>query len=200
MNTYEQELERNRKMDEKLNSRINGSPENLNNNFRNALPPDMLPGNIGDINNVFWPFYFTFSAPELPPNSGSIGSFTVTQEASFILMDIKKVVFLKAGGIYTAIDALSPDAALSSANDLSVILRDAQSTRTFMQLPLAIDEIGCAEFPTKLKKAQMFLPNSTIECIYQNSSTVNTYVPFISVFGYRLRVENSSSILSLITG
>lgn len=182
------------------NRMAKGSPQAMNSNFQQSLPQDMLPGNIGDINNVFWPFYFTFSAPELAPNQGSIGSFTVTQEASFVLMDIKKVVFKKAAGQYTAIDALYPDSALASANDLNIVFRDAQSSRTFMQTPMAVDEIGCAEFPTKLKKPQMFLPNSTIECIFQNSHPSNTYVPFVTMFGYRLRVDNAASILSLITG
>lgn len=201
MNTYQKELERNKKMDQQLKSRIGrSSPQNLQNTLKNALPEDMLPGNVGDINNVFWPFFFTFSAPELPPNSGSIGSVTVTQEASFILMEMKKVVFKKVGGIYTAIDALNQNEALSNANDLNIVIRDAQSSRVFMNVPMSISEVGCAEFPTKLKKSQMFLPNSTIECIYQNSNAADTYVPFITLFGYRLRVEDSQSILSLITG
>jgi hypothetical protein len=201
MKTLAQELERNKKMNGQLNGRMGrNSPQNLQNTLKDALPPDMRPGNIGDINNVFWPFFFTFSAPELPPNSGSIGSFTVTQEAAFILMDFKKVVFKKAGGIYTAIDGLNPDQAVCNANDLNISLRDAQSTRTFMQIPIAINDIGTAEYPTKLKKPQMFLPNSTIECIYQNSNATETFVPFITMFGYRLRVEDSQSILSLITG
>ena len=201
MKTIEQELERNKKMNELLNGRFaKASPNGLNNTLKQALPPDMLPGNIGDINNVFWPFFFTFSAPELPPNSGSIASFTVTQEASFILTGMWKVVFKKVNGIFTAIDPLQADEALANANGLAMTLRDAQSSRTFMQLPMGIDEIGCAEFPTDLKKPQMFLPNSTIECIYQNSNPTDTFVPFISMFGYRLRVENSASILSLITG
>jgi hypothetical protein len=205
MNTIEQELERNKKMTEQLKARLlhpfaKGSPQNLAATLKDALPPQMLPGNIGDLNNVFWPFYFTFTAPELPPNSGSIGSFTVTQEASFILLNISQVVFKKVAGSYTAINALNSDEALNNANNLNIAFRDAQSSRTFMQLPMGISEIGCAEFPTILNQPQMFLPNSTIECIYQNSNATETFVPFVTMFGYRLRVDNSASILSLITG
>lgn len=202
---YKNELERNKKMDALLKSRMGRlSPQALQARLQQALPERLLPGNVGDINNVFWPFFFTFTTSELPPNSGFNASVTITQEAAFILLKMTKVVFRRSGAmapfVYTAINALDSSEAISNANDLNITIRDAQSTRVFFGLPTGIDEIGCAEFPTKLPVSQLFLPNSTIECIYQNTNAVDTFVPFITLFGYRLRLDNAAAILSTVTG
>lgn len=204
MNSLEQEVERNRKMEQKLNNRMaRGSASQIQQGTNQALAPQKRPGNVGDINSVIWPFWFTFTAPELTAATGSNGFITVTQEAAFIFMAMSKVVFKRTGIAapyqYTAINALLPDEGANSANDVLISIRDAQSTRVFFGQPMSIDQIGCAEEPTILPTPQLMLPNATIECVFQNNS-VDTYVPFITLFGYRIRLENAADILSTITG
>jgi hypothetical protein len=46
----------------------------------------------------------------------------------------------------------------------------------------------------------MFLPNSTVEAIFSNKDAARTYVPFVTFFGYRVRIEDAQNILSTITG
>jgi hypothetical protein len=191
MNAYQKEVARNQRMRGDLNKRMGN------------LPQQMRPRNIGEINSVMWPFWFTFSAPEVAPMSSLSGFFSVTQEAGFNMMSLCKVVFRKSGVgpnfVYTAIDAEQPDCALSNANGLTVTLRDAQSSRVFMSQPLPIDMIGPAEWPFVLPSPQFLLPNATMEIVYQNSNATDTFVPFVTVFGYRVRIEDANKILSTIT-
>jgi hypothetical protein len=165
-----------------------------------ALPATLRPGNVGSINRVIWPFFFTFSAPELSPNSSSQGFTTITQEAAFVWMSYTKAVYKKTvGPVYTYVD---PDdySAAGQVDGLKFTLRDAQSTRVFHNTPLEIDSIGNPQFPSVLPTPILFLPNSTIEITYQNDNAADTYVPFITMFGYRVRIEDAQKILSTVVG
>jgi hypothetical protein len=65
---------------------------------------------------------------------------------------------------------------------------------------MPLDAYGLPEFPTVLNTPLMFLPNSTVEAQYSNTNNTNTYVPWITFFGYRVRIEDAHEILSLVTG
>lgn len=183
--------------------RQNTSANDLYRNIKRSVPSRLMPGNVGDINNVIWPFWFTFTAPELQPNQTSQASFSVTQEAAFIWMAFTKVVFKRTGAapyVYTAIDTNQEDPAQGEANNLSFQIRDAQSSRVFSQQPVPIDAFGDPNFPSVLQTPVMFLPNSTVECLYSNADASAVYVPHITMFGYRVRLENAEQILSLVNG
>lgn len=176
------------------------SAASLKSNLDAALPATMRPGNVGSINRVIWPFFFTFTAPELSPNSSSQGFTTITQEAAFVWMSYTKAVYKKtAGPVYTYVD---PDdySAVGQTDGLKFTLRDAQSTRTFHNSPLEVDQIGNPQFPSVLPTPILFLPNSTIEITYQNDNAADTFVPFITLFGYRVRIEDAQKILSTVVG
>lgn len=179
------------------------SPFALEQRMMNAKLGGLYPGNVGDINKVVWPFWFTFNAPVLTTGTSSTASFTVSQEAAFIWMSFSKVVFLRTGAgpayTYTAIDP-NDETVAGEANGLKVVFRDSQSSRTFQRNPMPLDAYGVPEYPTVLSTPMMFLPNSTIEAQYSNSDATNVYVPWITFFGYRVRVENAEEILSLVTG
>jgi len=83
---------------------------------------------------------------------------------------------------------------------LSMTIIDAQSSRNFMSQPLQLDNVGWAGFPTELPTPLMFLPNSIIETQLFNSNVSNAYVPWITYFGVRCRIEDAQRILSTITG
>lgn len=187
---------------------VNG-PQDVRDNLKNVLPNYLMPGNIGDVNKVCWPFWFTNKTPELPAALGgnasqSKATVTITQEAAFIITSYTKAVFIHttpAPGVevYTYVDAdqvgqtpLTPG--------LSMALIDAQSSRNFMSQPLSLDHIGDAKFPTELPTPLMFLPNSVIETQLFNSNPTNAYIPWITYFGVRCRIEDAQRILSTITG
>lgn len=194
--------ERNMRMQQQLRQRQsrNGSPD-MYRNIKSNIPTSLMPGNVGDINRVLWPFWFTFSAPELVPNQTASASFSVTQEACFIAMAYSKVVFKKtAGPIYTAIDPAQEDPAVGDANGLKFQFRDGSSSRVFSRTVVPLDAFGDPRFPAVFQTPIMFLPNATVECVYSNSDAAATYVPWITMFGYRVRLENAEQILSLIEG
>lgn len=208
MNEYMKQKQRNVQMEAALKKKSlqrQGLPPvsgamSLKANLDAALPATLRPGNVGSINRVIWPFFFTFTAPELAPNSASQGFTTITQEAAFVWMSYTKSVYKKtAGPVYTYVD---PDdySSVGQTDGLKFTLKDAQSTRTFHNSPLEIDSIGNPQFPSVLPTPILFLPNSTIEITYQNDNASDTFVPFITMFGYRVRIEDAQRILSTVVG
>lgn len=205
-----QEFFRNQKMKKQLQERQvqqsakNASAQGFQKKLINSKLGGLMPGNIGDINKVVWPFWFTFSAPELAAGgTSSNASFTVSQEAAFIWMSFSAAVFLRSGAgpnyVYTHIDT-SDESAAGNINNLNIVFRDAQSSRVFQRNPMPIEAFGSPQYPTVLRSPVMFLPNATVEVQYTNNDTTNVYVPFITFFGYRVRIQNAENILSLVTG
>jgi hypothetical protein len=174
------------------------STKDFKSNLNSSLPKQLRPGNIGQINQIVWPFWFTFSAPELVAQTASSGFLTITQEAGFILLSITKSVFIKSGGAYTYVDP-NVSTAAGDTDALKFTIRDAQSSRVFHNLPMELDMVGHPEFPTVLPSPLYFLPNSTIEITYQNDNPSVTYVPFVTFFGYRIRMDDPN-ILSTVVG
>jgi len=178
--------------------------KSLNSNFKSALPDYMVPGNLGDVNRVIWPFWFTLPAPELTAAVGGVqvqgtSTFTVTQEAAFVMTSMSKAVFSKVAlpvPHYTYIDA-DQAGATGKTPGLSCVFSDVQSGRFFMSPPMNLDHIGYSRFPTELPP-MLLLPNSTMRMQYFNSDPNNTYVPFITFFGYRCRIEDAEMLLSLV--
>lgn len=184
---------------------VNG-PQDVFTNLKRALPDYLMPGNLGDVNKVCWPFWFTNQTPILPKASGGTqtqakASVTITQEAAFIVTAIMKSVFIydSNAGTYTYVDA-GQVGATPLTPGLSMNVIDAQSSRNFMSSPLQLDNIGYAAFPTELPTPLMFLPNSIIETQLFNSNASNNYVPWITFLGVRCRIEDAQQILSLVTG
>lgn len=203
------QIARNQRMIEELNKRESlkrqglqqgsGSASQLTQNLDSVLPGGLLPGNVGAINRIIWPFWFTFSAPELIPNTTSQGFTTITQEAAFVWMAYTKSVFTVSGGVYTYVDP-EQAGANGSTDGLKFSVRDSQSTRVFHNSPLDMDMIGSPQYPSVLPTPMMFLPNSNIEITYTNENPSVTYVPFLTFFGYRVRVEDAQNLLSTVVG
>jgi len=207
----EREKARNRRMRADLDRRMGAANHPLYKKEREKVMNqkvaynNKLIGSIGDLGKVIWPFWFTFTSPELAPSTGDNAFVTTTLEAAFVLMKMTKVVFTKVDNgapnyTYEAIDTNSANEALNSAHDLQMSLRDAQSSRVFFGTAQEIDFIGNGQFPTIFPTPQLFLPNSTIECVYQNNHASNVYIPFTTMFGYRVRIDDADELLSTITG
>ncbi len=160
------------------------------------LPGWLAPGNIGDINKVIWPFWFTFQAPIMTANSQGTGSIAVTQEAGFVAVTMTKAIFADVGG--GAYQYQDPEAG-AYAPGLSFTLRDAISTRQFMTQPVAASHLGNPRFPFSFPTPMFFLPNGVVEVQWFNNSAT-TYVPFLSLFGYRIRIEDAANMMSTVSG
>jgi hypothetical protein len=159
---------------------------------------NLIPGNVGSINNVIWPFFFSTDFITLVPNTAIKTGFSVTQEAAFVMMSYTKQVYTFDGvNTYTYIDPDQPGAT-GIAPNLSFTIRDSQSGRDFENFPIDLDTVGNPGYPTIFPRPSMFLPNSNVEISFQNSDPAANYVAFLTVFGYRCRIQDAENILSLV--
>jgi hypothetical protein len=180
----------------------NDSAQQLQFNMKNNLGPMLTPGNIGDINSVIWPFYFTTDAPNTPlaANESFQTGFSVTQEAAFIMMSFTKTVYLVEGEEPAESWTYLNPSDQPSAPGLVFTLRDGSSSRQLFNTPINIDNYGNPRFPTKMPRPVMLLPNQVMQVAFTNSHPTNVYVPFITAFGYRIRIDEAQKLLSLVYG
>lgn len=173
------------------------SPQNLQYNLRNSLGPLMTPGNVSDLNSVIWPFYFTTEVPEesIGPNETFQTGFSVTQEAAFIMMSYTKTVYLDDEGQWGYLNPSNSP----SAPGLQFTFRDGSSSRQLFNSPINIDLYGNPRFPTKWPRPIMLLPNQVMQVQFVNTHPTQSYVPFITAFGYRMRIEEAQKFLSLVS-
>jgi hypothetical protein len=186
----------------KQNMPANNSAQQLDYNMSNALGPLLAPGNIGDINSVIWPFYFSTDLPENPigNNESFQTGFSVTQEAAFIWMSYTKAIYLVEGEAPNESWTYLDPAQQPSAPGLVFTLRDGSSSRQFINTPINMDTYGNPRFPTKLPRPVMLLPNQVMQVAFTNNHPTNVYVPVITAFGYRIRIDQASKLLSLVYG
>lgn len=173
---------------------------NVKTNLGNALPPEMRPGNIGELNKVIWPFYFPCSRVTLAPGQSMRGSFTVTQEAAFVMTSLTKVVHRTVEGLTSYIDPRNFNTEVGGANDLVFTMRDASSSRNFNSLPMELDHIGDPWNPSPFPTPMLVRENGTIEFQFTNNSLDQTYSAVITAFGYRVRIAQFEKLLSQVTG
>lgn len=164
----------------------------------------LMPGNVGDINRVIWPFWFTTEDVTLAPSQAINANFTVTQEAAFVLLSMTRSVYVEQegqanAGKFTYIDPEGVGAA-GKTNGLTFVIQDSQSSRSFMNTPLDVNHLGYWRKPTIMDAPPLFLPNSNIEVTWQNNSLDNTYRPRLTFFGYRVRIDHAKDILSTVSG
>ena len=172
-------------------------PMSLKQNLQTKLPNYLAPGNVGDINRVIWPFYFTTDKVIVPPESNVRSSFVVTQEASFVWMYYTKTVFTLDTDDNLE-SYLDPDNVNNFASGLSFTIRDPQSQRQFFNRPIDLDHVGNPRWPSTLPAPQLVLPRSSLEIQFFNDNTDTTYIPRITFFGYRIRMENANELLSTV--
>lgn len=165
------------------------------------LPFWMAPGNVGECNQVIWPFYFSTPYQLVAEDQQVQAGFSVTQEAAFVIMEISKAVFTRVnnGGVisYQYINPDDPGAA-GFTPGLQIQFIDNTTTRTFNNNPLSLDHIGNPRFPHQLATPMMLIPRANFGVIFTNTNPA-TYMVRLSFFGYRIRIQDSDKIKSLAT-
>lgn len=171
----------------------------------------LRPANVGSQGSIMWPYFFTTGLPTATPDpiailqpGGAVDtSFTVSQEAAFIVTSWIATVYERTGAgpyTYTALDPTAQSAEGGLAQGLSFTMQDPQSGRVYNFNPTPVDFLGQGDFPTVLASPQMLLPNSVFIVRYQNNHPTRVYVPFVTFFGYRVRLEDMQNIQSLTRG
>lgn len=178
---------------------IPGSSAVLKKTLSAILPSHMLPGNVGDVNSVAWPFYFSIpfdfgTDPTLTSLSRIQNSVQVTQEAGFLLLGVSK-------------NFDSQDSESGFLGPYQIDVRDNQSTRQFNDKPIPLQMIGENSLPTEFVTPLLFVPNASIQVVAstwlntgESMATVGSGKFEICLFGLRIRIEDAGSVLSTIFG
>lgn len=160
--------------------------------------PDMTAAGIRDINQIIWPFVFSTGFVQTSSTRKFFEkNITITAEAGFVATKIIKQVFEKVGpNDYRMIE--TSDLSAAQLDNLKITISDPQSGRNFFRNPMPLQNIGDAKFPTKLEGRPMILPNSALKVEFYNDGA-KEYYSNVSIFGYRIRIENAQELLSLVT-
>lgn len=208
---YMKQQSRNRQMAQKLARRgmgdlpdgiVGEGAQGLTEKFETGILSGFKPANIGDINSVLWPFFFQFSTNDLAPGASDTFSFSVTQEAGFLMRQISQVTYRKLdSGTYEYINPFYWDEDANSPNGLVFNIEDAQSSRVYNgRTAEEVSMLGNANFPKIYPSTVFLLPNQTMLLNLSNTNTIETYRCYVTVMGYRVRVQDAQKILSTVSG
>ena len=170
----------------------------LNQYLKQFLPKRMQPGNVGDYDNVVWPFWF--------PLDFDIGTDPVIN--SNLLF--QKFTQITADGAFLLL-SISLDAASVSESGLlaplQVDIRDNQSSRQFNDRPIPIQNFGTNSRPAYLPTPYLFQPNATIQMNLTswipkgiNMSTTGSGVFQFLLGGLRIRTESDTNVTTAVMG
>ena len=171
--------------------------KSLQDSLLGKLPTHMVPGNVGGINEVTWPFMFQINLdvgtnPSIVDTSFTKGSFQVDQEAAFLMMSVSRAHSTDAAGQSATINA-----------PLQVEIIDRQSSRRFNNAPMPLQMIGQNSCPSIMPTPMLFLPNAFIDFVVNgipaSPVSFNGSGKFqLSFFGYRIRTDDAGKVLSTI--
>lgn len=169
--------------------------QSLHARLAKLLPEHMVPGNVGGLNRVQWPFYhvFDFDFGDNPtlsyPASQQSASFQVTQEAALLLMALSWSPF---------------DNGVSGLKGpYNIEIRDRQSSRQFNDAPIPMQMLGRRSQPTILPTPMLIMPNAFLDAVMRvwNTTPINPQGSGkhqVAVFGYRVRPQDADKVMSLI--
>lgn len=173
------------------------NPQQLKNKMVHGLPSHLVPGNVGNLYDVTWPFWyvanFDFGVdPVISSTLRQSKSFTVSQEAAFILL-----------GISRASDEATSTAGAYGPWELN--FSDRQSSRRLNDKPIPFQVIGSKANITPLPTGYLLLPNASIDVEMggQNPAgfaSTGSGKHQVMFHGVRIRVEAADKILSTIFG
>lgn len=161
------------------------------------LPNHMMPGNVGGINEVTWPFFFNLEVdfgadPDIISSNIRRSFFQVDQEACFLLMSIIRSHSTDAAGQSATINA-----------PLQVDLIDRQSSRRFSDKPIPLQMIGIDSVASIMPTPMFIQPNAFLDVVVSGipetaQSFTGSGLFQLSFFGYRMRTEDAGKVLSTI--
>lgn len=162
----------------------------------NGLPSNMQPSNVGDIDKVTWPFWFSLvfdfgTNPTYGQGTKISQSFQVSNEAAFLLTSIGR----KSWDSTNAGD-LAP---------LQIELRDRQSSRLFNDKPIPIQNIGKKFLLSSFSAPMLLAPNAFFEVIMTSWLTadqacVGQGKHEIFFYGSRIRADDMKKTYAAIFG
>jgi hypothetical protein len=164
---------------------------------------DLANGDALAINNVIWPFFFTTSSDVLRAGGGQQQvSFQVTQEAAFVWTEMVKVVYaVNFDDPTPTIEYIEPSdvSGNGDANGLRFTLSDGDSSRSFMNDYIPLDQVGVPTQPFIPDRPMFLLPLQLMNINLINNNPSRDFVVFLMFKGYRLRIQGTNDLQNLVT-
>lgn len=169
--------------------------------FMNMLPNYMMPGNVGGITEVTWPFLFNVNIdfgdnPTIADDQKATGFYQVDQEAAFLIMGMTRSHSTDENGASATI--LAP---------IQLDFIDRQSTRRFSSSQVPLQTISQNSIMTIFPTPMYMMPNAVMDVIATGIPPAANPQEFtgsgafqISFFGNRIRTEDAGKVLSTIFG
>lgn len=172
---------------------------NLRDEMLAKLPPELLPGNVGRLEEVRWNFDFPM---RIAIQAGETTFGQATRFSSFFQVPQEAALVLTHMAL--AYEPLSGSANTPAGAPLQVEIRDRQSSRQFMSSPISIDAIGTGKYPTALPAKMIFMPAAFVDFTVTsfadgsyNYNTMTGYLNFVC-FGVRIRVKDAKDVLGTV--
>ena len=173
------------------------SIKTLRNGLLAALPNYMMPGNVGGLTQVTWPFLFNINIdigtnPTVINQILARGSFQVDQESALLLQAVSIAFNTDAAGASACVNA-----------PLQVEIIDRQSSRRFNSAPIPIQMLGQNSQPSILPTSMYEMPNAFIDIEVSGIPTVGQVFNGsgsmqFQFFGQRIRTDDAGAVLSTI--
>lgn len=165
----------------------------LEEHLSSILPPELIPSNVGDINQVQWGFFYEvdFNFGDDPTWTNNVyqkKSFKVSSEAAFLI---------------TRIYRDQDDAGTSGYEaPLTLTIRDLQSSRQFMDKGIPLQSIPSKGYFYELPVPFLLYPAASAElelkCWLPNGISVETTgasKQSFTLYGAKVRVQNPDAVL-----
>ena len=165
----------------------------LEQNLSQVLPPELIPSNVGDINQVQWGFFyevdFNFGTnPTWDSTVNARKSFKVTNESAFLVTRI-----------YRDCD----DAGVAGLEaPLTLILRDLQSSRQLMDKGIPLQVIPSKGYFYELPIPFLLYPAASadleLKCWLPTGVSISTTgvgTQNFTLYGARVRIQSPQAVL-----
>jgi len=165
----------------------------LERHLNNILPPELIPSNVGDINAVQWGFFYEVdfdlgTDPTWNSNFRAEKSFKVTNESAFLV---------------TRIYRDCEDAGVAGLEaPLSLILRDMQSSRQFMDKPVPLQVFPSKGYFFDLPVPYLLYPSAQamleLKCWLPTGVNIETEgvgTQNFTLYGARVRIQRPDVVL-----
>lgn len=165
----------------------------LEKHLNDMLPPELIPSNVGDINQVQWGFFYQVDFdlgvdPTWDNNFNARKSFKVTNESAFLV---------------TRIYRDNDDAGVAGLEaPLTLTIRDQQSSRQFMDKGIPLQCIPSKGYFYELPIPFLLYPSAQAElelkCWLPNGVSVPTEgiaTQNFTLYGARVRIQNPANVL-----
>jgi hypothetical protein len=165
----------------------------LEKHLNDILPPELIPSNVGDINQVQWGFFyevdFDFGVdPVWSSNVNARKSFKVTNESAFLV---------------TRIYRDTDDAGIAGLEaPLTLIIRDLQSSRQLMDKGVPLQAIPSKGYFYELPIPFLLYPAASadleLKCWLPNGVSIpasGVGTQNFTLYGARVRIQSPQAVL-----